>query len=632
MVIKLRTIILSLFLCGCFAIACALGAIFFLLHNNCINFSVLENYNPGAPTIILDDSGAEWTRFQLDKREPVPYDQMPTHLIQAFLAAEDRSFFEHAGISIRGILRSVVVNLYHGRKAQGASTITQQLVKLLFFDSRKMFIRKIKEQICSIIVEYQLTKQQILQTYLNHVYFGCGIYGVQAAAHRFWAKDVSELSIDESAVLAAVICSPRHYCPILSPLSCTNRRNVIITVMHQLGHITHEQMRDALAVKLVVKDLDTTVSAPYLKETLRLFLEDLVGKRALYTGGFQVQTTINRQVQHHAQAAFDKQLTSLRSGVLPGVDGALISLDVQTGAIKALVGGANFRESKWNRVLQARRQMGSTFKPLVYAMAVQKGANFAQTEVDEPIAIENYGPVWRPNNVYNTFDGTMTLARALSYSNNIITIKTLLKTGIQPVVDLAKQCRIAGPVHPYPSIALGCVDATLREVAGMFNLFANDGVYVEPHYIKWVKDCWGNKIYKSNPECERVLSSRVVGQVAKALSLGLIRARDRLPKKWVEGHAISKTGTSDFRTCWFVGSTPELTTAVYIGYDDGRHMGKDMFPLRTAFPIWIGLYKELPATQKTFVFDPTLKEVTINELTGQMVTPGADAQGITILV
>jgi len=622
--------LIALALVGSFAA----GVFLFVINNKCVDFSVLENYNPGHPSILLDDEGKEWARFQLDRREPITIEKMPQHLIQAFVAAEDWSFFNHGGISWKGILRSTLVNLYHGRIVQGASTITQQLVKLLFFDAKKTFKRKIQEQLFAIIVERQFTKEQILQTYLNHVYFGCGIYGVQAASQRFWSKNASELTLEESASLAAIVRSPGNYCPILAPLSCQKRRNLILNSMAKLGFITREQFEQARAIEVVVKDRDTDLLAPHLKETIRQFLENLVDRSVLYSGGLKIQTTLNRKVQEQAQKVFDAQFKHLRHEYRANIDGALITIDTKTGGIKALIGGFDFGRSKFNRALQARRQMGSSFKPIVYAAAMQAGMNFADTEIDEPIELMVNNVAWRPNNVYVRFDGQMTLAKALSYSNNIVVIKVLLKVGAHKIGALAQKCHLPGPFHPYPSLALGCVDATPKEVVGMFNIFANDGVYVEPHYIKWVKDRWGNKIFRAAPQAERVMPARISGQVTKALGLGLERLHKLLPQqKWVDGQAISKTGTTnDSRSCWFTGSTPELTTVVYVGRDDNQSMGKDVFPLRTAFPVWIGLHSELPLQHKKFTFDPSLRELTVDECTGRPVRDPNDPHAMTILV
>jgi len=622
-----------LFLIALIFFTFVLGSLFFIVNNKVVDFSVLEQYDPGSPTILLDDEGDEWARFELYKREPISFDQMPKSLINAFVAAEDWKFFEHCGISFKGILRSIFKNLYHGRRVQGASTITQQLVRLLFLDTKKTFSRKIKEQIFALLVERQFTKEQILQTYLNHVCFGRGIYGVKAACQRFWGKSVAEISINEAAVLAGIVQRPETYYPIAYPLSAQRRRNIILGQMKKLRFITDDQYKTYTALPVKVKEFVLNKFAPHLKEQIRIFLEKLVGKKVLYTGGLIVQTTINKNIQQLALQSFLEQHESLTKKISDKVDGALISMDVASGEIKALIGGADFGRSKYNRAFQARRQMGSVFKPILYSVAMQEGMSFSDTEIDEPVEIEQNGKVWRPKNAYCEFDGQMSLAWALSVSNNIVAIKTLLKIGFEPVIDLAKKFKLSCDFNPYPSLALGCVDVSLKEAVGMFNVFSNNGIYVEPHFIKWVKDKWGSKIYKCRPYSQEVISSRTSGQVVKVLQLGLKRIRKYFPQKWVDAQAISKTGTTnDSRVCWFVGSTPTLTTGVYIGRDDNKSMGKNVYPLRTAFPVWIGLNRELKFDRTKFTFDPSLREICINSKTGQPTLNSTDPDAIRILI
>lgn len=600
------------------------GMLYYVLNNQCIDFSHLEHYNPGKATIVLDDQGVEWTRFQLDKRQPIALEHMPTHLLNAFIAAEDWGFFSHQGISLRGIIRSIAVNIYHGRKVQGASTITQQLVKLLFFDSSKNFSRKLKEQLFAIAVERQFTKQHILQTYLNHIYFGCGIYGVQAASQRFWGIDAANLSVDQSATLAAIVRSPGRYCPLLCPLSCTKRRNTVLHIMHQRTFIDTATYTHARTQPITTLHIDNDSFALHMRETVRLFLENLLGKNQLYTGGFVVQTTINKEQQLMAQQAFYNHHKILKKEISSAIDGALISVETTTGEIKALVGGSDFIESKYNRAFQARRQMGSILKPLIYAAAINNGMNFADTDYDEPFTMKQAHGVWQPKNYNHKFNGQITLAYALSRSNNIVAIKTLLAVGAQTVVDMAQQCHIKGPFHTYPSLALGCIEASLLELVGMFNVFAHNGIYTEPHYIKWIKNPLNIKIFKNNPQQHRVISSRTSDQVAHVLQHGLQRLRYQYKAhEWITSEAISKTGTTnDSRTCLFVGSTPTLTTAIYIGCDDNRSMGKNVFPLKTAFPIWLAFNRSITSKQKQFVFDPSLKEIYINQYTGQQCPQG----------
>jgi penicillin-binding protein 1A len=627
----MKTIVQYIFFSCVLLLALSAGGAMYIFTHHTVNFERLSHYNPGNPSILLDDEGNEWGRFQLDRRELIPLSSMPQHLINAFIAAEDWQFFSHSGISWKGIIRSVVVNLMHGKKVQGASTITQQLVKLLFFDSKKTFKRKIKEQMYAILAEQQCTKEQILETYLNHVYFGFGMYGVEAASQRLWGKHAAQLSLDECATLAAIIRCPGQYSPITNPLSAQKRRNIILHSMQKLQFITPQECAHARAQSIAIKDFDRTVIAPHLKELIRMQLEEEIGKDILYTGGLIIQTTINRAIQQHAEKSFVDHMTELKKTLMPKIDGALITIDSKSGSIKAMVGGYSFTESKFNRAWQAKRQMGSVFKPIIYGAAIARGSRFTDIEIDEPITIEQHNALWQPNNYNNKFDGAMTLAYALVRSNNIVSVKTLLKTGMNPVISLAKACHIEERLKPYPSLALGCIDATLKEVCGMFNVFANHGVYVEPHAIKWVKDQWGSKIWKSQPCSERVLPAHVTGQVAKVLELGIKRWRKAYNQELIADDVICKTGTTnDFRTCWFAGATPELTTLIYVGCDDNRTM-VDAYPIKTAFPIWLGLHSNLKPTGKKFIYDPSLKSVFINQWTGK-ITHATDPEGIEICI
>lgn len=612
--------------------AFSLGFLFFLFRHPVVDFSVLERYDPGKPSLLLDDKGREWARFQFDKREPVSINKMPSHLLQAFIAAEDWEFFNHYGLSWRGIIRSALTNLYYGRIVQGASTITQQLVKLLYFDPTRSFRRKFKEQFFTLMVERQFTKEQILETYLNHVYFGCGIYGVEAAAQRFWNKKISEISVDQAATLAAVVCSPGNYCPLLYPLSSEHRRNIVLNKMRHLGFISLEQYKEAIYTSLVLHTPDSSCSAPHLKETLRTWLEEKYGKQRLYSGGLKIQTTLNKELQQKAERAFKEHFKQIRKNYGGDIEGALLSIDRSTGEIKALIGGVDFSGSQFNRALQAYRQQGSVFKPVLYATALEQGMSLLDTAIDEPLKIQIGGALWEPRNHTRTFEGEMTLARALSYSNNIISIKTLLAVGAEKVIASARKMRIAGQLNPYPSLALGCVDSTLFEVVGMFNVFANEGVYVEPHSVRWIKDEWGKKIYRKSYEKASVIAPRIASQIGKVLTAGMERKR-KTAQQWIDSQAMSKTGTTnDSRTCWFVGSTPELTTALYIGSDDNRPLGQNVFPVHTAYPIWLAFHKQVPTKIKQFSFNPSLKPVLVDWKTGKIVTYQASDEVHSLLV
>lgn len=608
-----------------------LGALFFVTQEPWVDFSILQHYNPGKPSIVYDDTGAEWTRFQLDRREIISIKNIPDHVIKAFLAAEDWNFFNHAGISYKGILRSFIVNLCKGRKAQGASTITQQLAKLLFFDASKSYVRKIKEQIIAIIIERQFTKEHILETYLNHICFGNAIYGVEAASQRFWAKSASQITIDEAATLACIVRCPQLYCPLYKPEVTQQRRNIVLNSMYKLNFISKEQYEEAIQKPVTIVKNDSGSLAPHLRETLRIFLEDKFGKQKLYSGGLKIQTTINIKMQTAAESIFKSNILNLRNTIAPDIDGALISIEGNTGAIKVIIGGYNFSQSQFNRAFKAKRQLGSTLKPVIYAASIEAGINLAQTDIDEPISMSDNKKIWSPRNYNHKFEGQMTLARALSTSNNIIAIKTLINTGLKRAINLMQKCGIKETMYPYPSLALGCVDGTIEDAVVIMNVFAHSGALVEPYFLLWVKDEWDTKIWKHNPTKTQALDPKIADQVASALSLMMQRVKRRL-NTWINCDSIGKTGTTnDSRTCWFTGATPEFTTSVYIGCDDNRSLGNNVYAVKTAFPIWLEFNKAINCKEKHFYHGQQLEEITIDQKTGEPVAKDHPS-AITILV
>lgn len=617
-----------------FFVTVCLGVISYMAHNYSVDFSALESYRAGDPSILLDDEGNEWGRFELDRQDPVCLSAVPLHVQRAFLASEDRQFFDHAGISCKSIIRSIFVNLYHLRKVQGASTITQQLVRLLFFDAKKTFRRKIKEQFVALMVERQYTKEQILQTYLNNICFGCGIYGVNAAAKRFWGKSVQELTLAQGATLAGIVPYPARYCPLVNPDIALKRRNVVLRCMVNAGFIDERTCKAAQAepLGLLAVERSADLFAPHLKEAIRQHVEERYGKLALYNGGLIIKTTINRGAQERAERIFCRYVEQMRGTLGKSVDGALVSLVPWSGAVKALIGGYSFRLSQFNRATQAHRQLGSLFKPLVYTGAILAGRTFADTEVDEPTEFVDGAKTWAPKNSTNAFEGRMTLVRALAFSNNIVAVKTLMRVGVPYVAQLARACKIDVPDSMYLSMALGCVEASPLQAAGMFNVFANDGVYCAPHFISWIKDNTGQTIYQYMPECERVFDTRIVGQTKKALTQGFKRYMDRVHETSFLPEAICKTGTTnDSKTCWFGGATPKLTTVVYIGRDDNTPLGHDVYPISTAFPIWLDYNRLVNNSVQRFKYDPTLKEVVINWFTGRPADPN-DPDAVAIYV
>jgi penicillin-binding protein 1A len=611
-----------------------LGSIVFLMELDWVDFSKLEAYKASHASVVLDDEGNELAHFSLDKRASVSYQRIPPLVVKAFVAAEDHNFFDHPGISLRGIARSIVVNLYYLRKVQGASTITQQLARGMFLSYERTYLRKIQEIFLALQLERQLSKEQIFELYLNNMYFGRGIYGIEAACKRFWNIHLDQVTIAQAATLAAVAKSARLFSPLNAPANAQRRRNIIIDSMHKQGFITATERTEAL--QEVLRTQDYAIGDPmrlYVQEWIRAWAEATFGKDAVYRRRLKIKTTINTALQEKAEIAFGLTMQDLRRRMGSQINGGLVSLEPETGHIKALIGGFDFRQSQFNRALQARRQIGSTFKPLLYALAIKAGIGMDSVFIDEPFALQlPTGDVWQPKNWTNSFDGPMTLARAITTSNNIITIKLFLKIGAPYVVAWAQRFGITHRLLPYPSAALGTAEATVAENAAAFNVFANNGMYVKPCLVEWVKDETGAKIWQAEPERHPVLDITLNSKMVNLLSLRMKIARQQYGKNWISADAIGKTGsTNGAATTWFVGATPSLTTALYVGRDDNKPMGSQMFASGTAIPIWVNLYQSISHHKKHFYIDPHLEEYSVNWISGEEVDPCDDPDVITLL-
>jgi len=614
------------------------GVAFYFLEREWVDVSLLEIYPNSSSSVILDESGEEFARFDMDRRRPVSFDKLPLILVQAIISTEDHDFFNHAGISLKGMMRSALVNLYHRRIVQGASTITQQLAKLMFLSYDRTFYRKIQELFLALHLEQQLSKQQIFELYVNNIYFGRGIYGVDAACKRFWNKPLSEMTIDEAATLAAVAKSARFYSPLNAPETAKIRRNIVLKSMSNLGFITEDEYQNSL--KLPIKIVDNLSGSPirlYIQEWIRTWAETKFGKEALYTKGLKIKTTLNAEMQTAAEQAYIPVIRKLQETHGQNLNSGFISIEASTGKIKALIGGLDFKKSQYNRVFQARRQMGSSFKPILYAFAMTKGFQLDSVFIDEPIEMTMpNGQVWTPKNWNDKFEGAMTLARALTYSNNIITVKLYMQ--LYQMLDWMSWIRkfgITAEIQPYPSSALGTAEITPEDNCAAFNVFANNGVYVKPYLIESVKDEHGIKIWEAEPEKHRAIDTRTASIMVNALSHRMVFNKQSVGEEnWINADTIGKSGsTNGAASTWFVGSTPNFTTAVYIGRDDNKPMGQSVFARETALPIWFRFNKSINHEKKHFQQDSDLKEVVINWSTGEREykTPYRDADTIKIL-
>jgi penicillin-binding protein 1A len=614
-----------------------LGLFFYLFEYDWVDCSSIQNFSSNKPSIVFDKNGKEFFRFELDRREPISYEKLPEVLIKAFIAAEDHDFFNHNGISFKGIIRSTLTNIYRGKIVGGASTITQQLARGLFLSREQKILRKIKEIFLAFQLERRFSKKQIFELYVNNVYFGRGIYGVEAACQRFWDKSVAKISLEEAATLAAVAKSARWYSPLNDLEKSAWRRNIILRSMMRLKFISKEEFETCKKKEMNIKNYVRGDSIRlYIQERIRLWAEKKWGRDALYKSGLKIKTTVDRDKQSLAEFLFVEKIKILRTKVGEQVNGGMISIEPQTGKIRVCIGGYDFKESQFNRAFQAVRQMGSSFKPIVYTAAMQAGIGMDTVMVDEPIRMTIPGceKIWKPKNWTRRFDGSMTLAKAISFSNNIITIKTLLKTGMEKVIGLAKKFGLNRSLKMYPSLALGITEATVEESVAAFNVFANNGFYVEPYLVEWVKNSFGRKIWEHHVVKRKVLDTKTNSKMVNLLSLRMQKLKENFGKKsWIDADVIGKTGsTNGACTTWYVGATPELTTSIYVGRDDNKPMGEYVFGSQTAYPVWLDFYKKLSFNKKHFYIDPRLREICLDWVTGNQTYDSRGKNRVKLLV
>jgi penicillin-binding protein 1A len=490
----------------------------------------------------------------------VPIKELPAYLPQAFVAIEDRRFFSHHGVDPLGIARALLANVLHRGVSQGGSTLTQQLAKNLFLTQERTLSRKVQELVLALWLEHKFTKTQILDLYLNRVYFGSGAYGVEGAAQRYFGKSARNVSLAEAALLAGLVKSPSRLAPNRNPEGAERRAQVVLAAMADLGVVTDKAAEAALADAPRIVRQVAGGSGNYVADWVMDVLNDLVGR---VEHDIVVETTIDPALQAVADKALAEELA--QKGERYGVgQGAIVAM-TPDGAVRALVGGRNYAESQFNRAVAAKRQPGSAFKPFVYLAALEHGLTPSTVRDDRPIDLKG----WRPENYNREYLGPVTLTRALSQSLNTVSVRLALEVGPRTVARTAYRLGIASKLDPNPSIALGTSAVSVMEMVGAFAPFANGGTAVTPHVVERVRSPDGKTLYRSNPpELGRVVEERHVGMMnammQETLRSGTARNAD-LPG-W---QAAGKTGTSqDFRDAWFIGYTSHLVTGVWLGNDD----------------------------------------------------------------
>jgi penicillin-binding protein 1A len=584
------------------------------IHKDLPSTTSLQTIAPPVKTLVYDRNGKLVHEFFKENRSIIPLRQIPKAMVDAILSIEDRRFYTHWGIDPIRLVGAMVANIIARRPEQGGSTITQQLARNLFLTHEKTLSRKIKEAILAVRIERTYTKDEILEMYLNQIYFGEGAYGIDAAAKVYFGKLVPDLTLPECALLAGLPRNPRDYSPRRDPDRSVRRRNLVLAAMLQNRRITRPQYETASEAPLGVSATRLSARlAPYYMEMVRMYLDERYGSNQLYEGGLRVYTTLDSDLQGAAETALEKRLTEIearnkykltRSAVEAAqaknpdhermqtayLQGAVVTLDPSNGHILALVGGRDFNDSNFNRAVQAARQPGSAFKPFIYTAAMDNGYSPTDIILDTPVSFRaGNGQDWSPHNYDKKFRGPITLRTALANSVNVPAAKLLQKLGTSLVSSYAKRMGIKSRLTPDLSLALGTSEVNLLELTSAYGVFADQGVRVSPVFVLRVEDKNGKVLEKSRLTAEEVLSPETSltmtsmlesvldnGTAASARALGFT-----MP-------AAGKTGTTDdYSDAWFVGYVPNLVTGVWVGFDLKKRIGPGMTGAAAALPVWV---------------------------------------------
>jgi penicillin-binding protein 1A len=684
----------------------------------------LEDYRPNVITAVYSDDNKVIGEFAMERRIIAAFEDIPTYLQAAILAAEDDQFYNHSGVNYLSNIRAVYRDLTKMRRAEGASTITQQLARMLMNDYDKTFDRKIKELLITWKIEKRYSKQQILTLYCNLHNMGYGIYGVAAAADTYFGKQLKDLTLEECVMIAGLPRNPGLYSPRLHPNAALARRNYILDRMVAERMISPTLASEAKAKPLVLKQGSGESNiAPYFVEWVRQSLAEQYATDVIWRQGLRVYSTLNAEMQKSANAALQEGLRvydkkrgwrgpienilkdssnrletythanwrrTLRAGdfvvglvenisdstatirigkyraqigqkeiawtgvkplgqilktgdlaefmivslddvqktatVLldqkPKVEGAIITIQNSTGEIKAMVGGYDYEASEFNRATQAMRQVGSTFKPFVYCVALEKGMTPENTIIDAPISFTDAtGKVWQPSNYDGKFKGQITLRQAITESRNIPAVKTASLVGIKNVVVMARRFGLLGTLEPYLSLALGACEATPLEMASAFTVFPNLGMQAKPYFIKKIEDYDRREKEQNVPRVHKVLDPETAEAMLGMLQ-GVVQNGTATAAKSIGRPLGGKTGTTnDFTDAWFVGFSPSITTAVWVGFDEKVTLGNKESGSAVALPIWIDYMKRV-------LKDKPLEEFPSAEMTDQLAAESSDSPAV----
>lgn len=637
----------------------------------------LDEYTPSLTTYVYDINNDVIAEFSVEKRAILPLSKIPVDMQNAVIAMEDQNFFRHWGISPRGIARALLRDILHRRTAQGGSTLTQQLSKLIFLKPEKTITRKIKEMVLALQIERNFSKPEILALYLNQIYFGSGVYGVQSASKLYFGKDVSEMTLGECALLTGLIPSPERFSPFNSADKARQRRRLVLLRMKAEGFITDKEVEEA-SNEPIPTEKSTLFSshAAYFVEYVRQQLEPRYGVAQLWKGGMKIYTTLDLGMQVPAEEIMEKHLAKYDQDAAKNreaeaareedkekdeeevskssvsLQGAFVIMDTRTGAIKAMIGGRNYRDSKFNRVTQAARQAGSTFKPFVWMAALMNGYTPASIVEDSPMAYYYDGKDWRllegatdqyaidlaiqpfvgnkdfkiwvPNNYDGKTQGLITMRRGLEQSRNLSSIYLVTRVGPTLVADVGHRAGIRRNLEAVPSIGLGTSLVSPMEMASAFSTFANGGIHATPFGILKVTDNSGRVLEEAVPEETEAFSPQI-SYVLVNMMKGVVQRGTGAYASRLKRPIAGKTGTSqDSKDMWFIGMTPDLTAAAWMGYDDFMSLPmKDWTGGGTVVPWWTEIMEAVLKDQpvRDFPVPDGIVFVTVDQESGKLALP-----------
>lgn len=577
----------------------------------------LASIQPPIKTTILDCKGRVIQELFTQNRSMISLEGVPEAFIDAIVSTEDRRFRSHWGIDLIGIARAGFHNLRAGRIVEGGSTITQQLAWNLFLTHEKTLSRKIREAVLALRIERTYSKDEILEMYVNQIYFGDGTYGLASAARDFFGVEPSGLTLAQCALLAGLPRNPRDYSPRRNPELAQRRRRLILMSMLDTGVITEESMNQATEEPIEVLPKGSGGrKAPYFVEMVRLYLDEAYGSRQVYEAGFVVHTTLDLDLQEAAEKALEDHLVEIerqtrkkvtkasydtsstrpaeRPTVTPYLQASAVAIDPTTGFVKVMIGGRDFDDSNFNRATQAYRQAGSAFKPFTYAAAIDAGYTAADLLLDAPLVMElPTGKEWVPGNFDKEFRGPVTLREALNHSINIPAIRLLTRLGASTVADYAHRMGIRSPIPAVPSIALGTPEVNLIDITCAYSVFENLGIRVEPILVLKVVDRNGVVLEENETRSEDVLSAQTAYLITTMLESAINEGTGRRARAMgLKVPAAGKTGTyDDYTDAWFVGFIPDLIAGVWVGYDVKQSIGGKSTGTGSAaaLPIWAEL-------------------------------------------